>query len=280
MPQTLAAICLGQKRKWRGENKRRKTMKKAEECRNIGEIRECIDELDKSIIQNLGIRSTFVKNAAKFKKTEEDVRANDRVESMVKCRRVWASEYGLDPEFIDSLYRSIVAFFIGKEIKQWEKAVNISKEVQISLANSNDATEILSLQKRAYVQEVELNNKNFNIPPMLQDIESMIDDFKNNTILKAKSGELIVGSVRANKIDNTCYIGRLIVEPIFQKKGIGKKLLEEIENHFPDASVYELFTGVKSIRNREFYKNAGYIETEEYNAPDGTRLIRLRKGKA
>lgn len=255
-------------------------MKKAEECRNIGEIRECIDELDKSIIQNLGIRSTFVKNAAKFKKTEEDVRANDRVESMVKCRRVWASEYGLDPEFIDSLYRSIVAFFIGKEIKQWEKAVNISKEVQISLANSNDATEILSLQKRAYVQEVELNNKNFNIPPMLQDIESMIDDFKNNTILKAKSGELIVGSVRANKIDNTCYIGRLIVEPIFQKKGIGKKLLEEIENHFPDASVYELFTGVKSIRNREFYKNAGYIETEEYNAPDGTRLIRLRKGKA
>ena len=32
------------------------------------------------------------------------------------------------------------------------------------LADLNDASTILSMQKRAYIQEVELNDNNFNIP--------------------------------------------------------------------------------------------------------------------
>lgn len=254
-------------------------MKNAEDCKSIEEIRECIDELDKTIIRNLGIRSTFVKMAANFKKSEEDVRAENRVESMIKDRREWASEYGLSPEFIEMLYRNIVAYFIGKEMAHWGKEEDGSEEVQVSLADLNDADTILSLQKRAYVQEAGLNDNNFNILPMLQDIESMRNDFSSNTILKATIRNQIVGSVRAKQVDATCYIGRLIVEPIYQKRGIGKKLLQSIENHFSNASVYELFTGLKSLRNREFYKRAGYIETEEYDAPDGTRMVRLRKYK-
>jgi isochorismate pyruvate lyase len=265
------------KEEWRGEDKGKKIMKKAEDCESIEEIRECIDKLDNNIILNLGIRSTFVKNAAKFKKSKEDVKAKDRVESMIKNRRVWASEYGLNPDFIESIFRNIVAYFIGKEITAWSKFENNSDEISLSLAELNDATAILSLQKRAYLQEVELNDNNFNIPPMLQDIQSMKEDLTNKTIFKAISGNLIVGSVRAKQIETTCYIGRLIVEPIYQKKGIGKKLLHTIEDYFTNVSIFELFTGVKSIRNREFYKNAGYIETEEYNAPDGTRLIKLIK---
>jgi chorismate mutase/N-acetylglutamate synthase-like GNAT family acetyltransferase len=254
-------------------------MKKAEDCKSIEEIRECIDELDKTIIRNLGIRSTFVKMAARLKKSEEDVRAKNRVESMIKDRRKWASEYGLNPEFIEMLYRNIIAYFIGKEMAHWGNEEDNSEAVQISLAHLDDAGTILSLQKRAYVQEAELNDNNFNIPPMLQDIESMINDFSSNTILKAKIKNRIVGSVRAKQVDTTCYIGRLIVEPIYQSRGIGKKLLHAIENHFSDASVYELFTGLKSLRNREFYKKAGYVETDEYDAPDGTRMVRLRKYK-
>jgi predicted N-acetyltransferase YhbS len=78
------------------------------------------------------------------------------------------------------------------------------------------------MQKRAYIQEVELNDNNFNIPPMLQTIESMRDDFKDKVILKAKIRDQIVGSVRAKQTDTTCFIGRLIVEPIYQGRGIGK----------------------------------------------------------
>jgi len=253
-------------------------MKKAEDCKSIEEIREGIDELDKNIIRNLGIRSSFVKTAAKFKKSEEDVLAEYRIESMIKDRREWASEYGLNPDFIETLYRNIVDYFVGKEMAHWGKENNFG-EVQISLADLNDAATILSIQKRAFIQEVELNDNNFNIFPMLQDIESMRNDFSSNTILKAIVKNQIVGSVRAKQVDATCYISRLIVEPIYQKRGIGKKLLQAIENHFSDASIYELFTALKSLRNREFYKKAGYTENEEFDAPDGTRMARLRKYK-
>jgi chorismate mutase/predicted N-acetyltransferase YhbS len=255
-----------------------KNMRREEDCKSIEEIRVCIDELDKSIVHNLGVRKSFVNNATKFKRTEDDVRASDRVESMIQNRRNWASEYGLHPDFVESIFRGIVSYFIGQEIKEWSKEENNSSEILISQAELKDAETILSLQKRAYIQEVELNDNNFNIPPMMQSIESMRHDFTTNTILKAAtSGDLIVGSVRAVQIHTICFIGRLIVEPIYQKKGIGRKLLHAIEKYFSAASNFELFTGVKSTRNREFYKNAGYIEAEEYDAPDGTRLIKLRK---
>ena len=97
--------------------------------------------------------------------------------------------------------------------------------------------------------------------------------------MKAIIRNQIVGSVRAKQVDTTCFIGRLFVEPIYQGKGIGKKLLQSIENFFPDVSAYELFTGLRSLRNREFYKKAGYVEVEEYDAPDGTRMVKLRKYK-
>lgn len=90
--------------------------------------------------------------------------------------------------------------------------------MKISIADLNDANEILSLQKRAFIQEAELGVRNYNIPPLLQDIESMKEDLKCYTILKAKRGNLIVGSVRAKQTDSVVYIGRLCVEPIFQKK--------------------------------------------------------------
>ncbi len=254
-------------------------MKRAEDCNSIEEILDCIDELDKEIIHNLSIRSTFVKNAAKLMKSGEDIKNGYYIESMIKNRRDWASEYGLDPEFIEEIYENIVSYCIGSGTGLYSRDDDKCGKVRISFADLNDASTILSMQKRAYIQEVELNDNNFNIPPMLQTIESMRDDFKDKVILKAKIRDQIVGSVRAKQTDTTCFIGRLIVEPIYQGRGIGKKLLQSIENVFPNASVYELFTGQKSLFNREFYKRAGYIEVEEYDAPDGTRMIKLRKNK-
>jgi chorismate mutase/GNAT superfamily N-acetyltransferase len=252
-------------------------MKKAEECTSIEEIRNCIDEIDREIVAHLAKRSLFVKCAAKFKKTTDEVRARERVESMIKSRRGWASNAGISPEFIEFIFRNIVSYFIGNELSEWKKENSAKDDVSIHLATLDDAKTILSLQKRAYVQEVELNDNNFNIPPMLQNIESIQKDFESNIILKATIGDLVVGSVRAKQINTTCYIGRLIVEPIYQKRGIGRVILKSIEDKFPEALEYELFTGIKSVQNREFYKKAGYLEEGEFDSPDGARLIMLRK---
>ena len=120
-----------------------------------------------------------------------------------------------------------------------------------------DLSQILDLQKLAYRSEAEIYN-DFSIPPLQQTINELKEDFKFQIFLKAKHNEKIIGSVRAYRDGDTCFIGRLIVHPKHQNKGIGTKLMKAIEKSFDTIKRYELFTGDKSMRNLYLYKKLGY----------------------
>ncbi len=127
----------------------------------------------------------------------------------------------------------------------------------ISRAVPQDAEAILALQKLAYQSEAKLYN-DWSLPPLTQSLESLLEEFASSVILKAVSGERIVGAVRAKVASGTCTIGRLAVHPDFQGQGIGSELLKNIEASFPDASKYELFTGSRSQANIRLYQRHGY----------------------
>ena len=106
------------------------------------------------------------------------------------------------------------------------------------------------------------------MPQIEQTLESLTAEFKNYTFLKASIANTIVGSVRAYTKDDTCYISRLIVLPDYQNKGIGKALMNEIENQFKNiVNRYELFTGSRDQRNQYLYNQLGYksFKTEKHN---------------
>lgn len=96
-------------------------MQDPEECESMQEIRIAIDLLDRSIVRLLGQRFQYVKAAAKFKKTNEEVRAPERLRSMLVKRREWAQEEGLDPDAIEKIYADLVNYFITAELTCWEK---------------------------------------------------------------------------------------------------------------------------------------------------------------
>ena len=122
----------------------------------------------------------------------------------------------------------------------------------IAKADKSDLKEILDLQYRAYRSEAELYN-DFAIQPLKQTIAQLEQEFEESTILKALINDTIVGSVRARTDENQiCHIGKLIVHPEFQNRGIGTKLMGIIEDLFKHASRYELFTGHKSEKNLLF----------------------------
>ena len=54
--------------------------------------------------------------------------------------------------------------------------------------------------------------------PLLQTIEDIKSEYAYKTFLKAVDSGKIIGSVRANLQDGTCYIGKLIVHPDFQNR--------------------------------------------------------------
>ena len=149
--------------------------------------------------------------------------------------------------------------------------------INITLANTFDLEEILDLQQICY-QENAIRYNDFNISPLTQTIEALKNDFDNGIILKAIVASNIVGSIRAFEKDNTCYIGRLIVHPKHQNKGIGSALLHNIEKAFGNVSGYDLFTGHRDDKNLYLYQKLGYQIYEQKDFND-VMMIFLQKKK-
>ena len=146
----------------------------------------------------------------------------------------------------------------------------------IEKAKIEDLQEILKLQYLAYQSEAKLFN-DMNIPPLKQTLEELYDEFQKGTILKVVNDVgTIIGSVRAYQKGETVYIGKLMVHPEMQKKGIGTKLLLEIENEYPSQR-YELFTSTKSISNIRLYKRLGYKIFKEESVSQELQFVYLQK---
>jgi len=149
-------------------------------------------------------------------------------------------------------------------------------DILVERATASDAEEILALQKLAYRSEAEIYN-DFKIPPLVQTLENIEKDFENQIFLKALMDGRIIGSVRAYSKEGACYIGRLIVHPDFQNRGIGTKLMNEIEGIFTTCKRFELFTGVRSEKNLYLYQKLGYKIFKTANITDQTTIVFLEK---
>ena len=148
--------------------------------------------------------------------------------------------------------------------------------MNIEKAEIEDLQDILDLQYLAYQSEARLFN-NTDIPPLKQTLEDVFNEYKKGIILKAldEKGK-IIGSVRGYLEDGTVYIGKLMVHPQDQGKGIGTKLLLRIESEFHGYR-YELFTSTKSKRNIELYEKLGYKVFSERKISEELRFVYLEK---
>lgn len=91
-------------------------------CNSLEEVRENIDRIDNEIIKLIAERGEYVKQAAKFKKSESAVRDNSRVEAVVKNARKKAGNYGADQDIIEAVYRVMISKFIGSEMNEFKEA--------------------------------------------------------------------------------------------------------------------------------------------------------------
>jgi GNAT superfamily N-acetyltransferase len=149
-------------------------------------------------------------------------------------------------------------------------------ESLISRADVSDASEILRLQKLAYQSEAGIYH-DWSIPPLTQTLAEIEAEFTKKVFLKATLDGRLIGSVRAFLEAATCHIGRLIVEPAIQGRGIGKQLLAAIEAEFTAADRFELFTGDRSARNLAFYRKLGYEAFKTERVSPEMALVYLEK---
>ena len=139
-----------------------------------------------------------------------------------------------------------------------------------------DAPAILALQKLAYESEARLYD-DWQLPPLTQTLDSLQAEFASAVVLKALDGDRLVGSVRAREMDGACQVGRLIVSPQLQGRGIGTRLLRSVEAAFPSAERFELFTGSRSESNIRLYERLGYRRLREQVLSPAVTLVFMEK---
>ncbi len=146
----------------------------------------------------------------------------------------------------------------------------------IEQATIEDARDILELQQLAYQSEAEIYG-DWSIPPLTQTLDGMKDDIARQVGLKALIDGKIVGSVRGVRNGDTCEIGRLIVCPDLQGRGIGSRLMAAIEGAFAGVRRFELFTGHRSERNIYLYRQLGYAVFRTERISDNLELVFMEK---
>ena len=152
--------------------------------------------------------------------------------------------------------------------------------VSIERAGPDDAGEILTVQRAAYVAEAQLYGDPF-IPPLVESHEQLSGLLEGDAVvLKAVTGpgRRLVGAVRAQFSDHTCLVGRLVVAPDMQRRGIGGRLMRALEDQVASrADACVLFTGHLSEDNLRLYRRLGYSETHRERVAAHLTLVHMRK---
>jgi isochorismate pyruvate lyase len=93
------------------------------ECKNLDEVRDGIDDLDRQIVGLLSERSGYIEQAARIKRSADEIEVPERVEQIVSNVRGLATEYGMSPDIVEDVYRVMVARFIEYEMQRYRETL-------------------------------------------------------------------------------------------------------------------------------------------------------------
>jgi GNAT superfamily N-acetyltransferase len=131
------------------------------------------------------------------------------------------------------------------------------RELAVSEATPDDLEGVLKLQYLCYQGEA-ARYDDHTLPPLTQDLAGVRADHEAGVLLVVRLGSEVIGSVRGRRQGDAFHIGRLVVHPRLQRRGLGSRLLAAVEERAGDAARLELFTGDRSTEQLALYAAAGY----------------------
>jgi tRNA (guanine37-N1)-methyltransferase len=130
--------------------------------------------------------------------------------------------------------------------------------LDISPVTRADAGELFTLTRACWLQEL-WANPGVPIPALEESFDDLLGSLDDWTILVARAGGRLVGSSRGRAEGDVWDVGRVMVAPDLQGRGLGRHLLTLVEEAAPaEVTSYQLFTGAGSVDNIRMYKKAGY----------------------
>jgi tRNA (guanine37-N1)-methyltransferase len=130
--------------------------------------------------------------------------------------------------------------------------------LEIAPATRADAGELFTLTRACWLQEL-WANPGVPIPALEETLDDLLESLATWTTTVVRSGGRLVGSCRGLAEGDVWDVGRVMVAPDLQGRGLGRFLLDLVEQAAPpQVTSYQLFTGAGSVDNIRMYKKAGY----------------------
>ena len=157
-------------------------------------------------------------------------------------------------------------------------ASTVAGEWTVVPATPADAGELLTLQRACWVQEAIAIDSIALVPALhesLADVVASLGDW--DTYVVRVAGRL-VGAVRGRLEpagEGAVWdIGRVMVAPDLQGRGLGRVLLAHVQDAAPlEATSCSLFTGARSEANIAMYRKAGFRLRPDLEAPPGAVVL-------
>jgi tRNA (guanine37-N1)-methyltransferase len=161
-------------------------------------------------------------------------------------------------------------------------------DLDVRVATPADAAELLVLQRACWVREGLEAQGRWVVPPLAEELADVVAGLGEWTTyaVRVRSADgspgRLVGSVRGRgrPVDATYWeVGRLMVAPDLQGRGLGRELLSLAESLAPSGVTgFWLTTGVLEEGNQRFYKRAGYrLVPGEPTLPGAVDLTKRRR---
>jgi tRNA (guanine37-N1)-methyltransferase len=146
--------------------------------------------------------------------------------------------------------------------------------VTLATATPADAPELLTLQRAAFVREIEAHG-NACFPALTEELDDVVAGLVDWSTLVARSGGRLVASGRGRLLDDGSWeVSRVMVAPDLVGRGIGRALVAAVEGLAPaGATAYRLMVAAGADRTRRMYRKAGYRESREPSTVEGAVVM-------
>ncbi len=88
-------------------------------CNSLEEVRAEIDTLDSRLVDLISQRSHLIRQAAGFKQSVDEVKAEDRIDFILQRVRHHAIEKGVSPNMISELFEIMIDEMVETEIAEF-----------------------------------------------------------------------------------------------------------------------------------------------------------------
>ncbi len=137
--------------------------------------------------------------------------------------------------------------------------------VTIELASPHDAEHLAQVSKRAFDSDIFCGAKGPGGPPGYDSFAWQAQMMKRSTAYWKilVDGTIAGGAIIFDKGKGWLYLGRLFIDPAYQRQGVGLEAVRLIEERYPHATRWTLDTPSWNTRTRAFYARAGFRVVKE-----------------